>query len=59
MMTLTPATLSGHARHIVDLLRRSFIETGDPLVAQAIRELLTMQGELAADEAAGIVADLL
>jgi hypothetical protein len=53
------ATLSGHANSSFDLLRRSFIESGDPLVAEAIRELHVMQGELAADEAAGIVADLL
>ncbi|HZO92278.1 MAG TPA: hypothetical protein VFB22_00795 [Candidatus Baltobacteraceae bacterium] len=43
----------------MDLLRRSLFETGDTLVAEAIRELHVMQGELAADEAAGIVTDLL
>jgi hypothetical protein len=52
-----PSTLSTHAQGIIDLLRPAFLETGDRRVGAAIRELLIMQGELAADEAAGIVAD--
>jgi hypothetical protein len=54
-----PSTLSTHAQGIIGLLRPAFLETGDCRVAAAIRELLIMQGELAADEVAGIVADLL
>jgi hypothetical protein len=51
-----PSTLSTHAQGIIDLLRPVFLETGDRRVGAAVRELLTMQGELAVDEAAGIVA---
>jgi hypothetical protein len=54
---IQPATLITHAREIVTILRPAFLDTGDRRVGQAIRELLTMQGELAADEAETIVAD--
>jgi hypothetical protein len=52
-----PSTILTHAQGVIDLLRPAFLETGDRRVGAAIRELLTMQGELGADEAAGIVAD--
>ncbi len=56
---IQPATLITHANHIVTiLLRPAFLDTGDRRVGQAIRELLTMQGELAADEAEEIVSAL-
>jgi len=39
--------------------RPAFLETGDSRVGAASRELLVMQREVAADEAAGIVAEMI
>ena len=54
MRDLRLATDSTHAQRIIDLLRPAFLETEDRRVGAAIRELLTMQGELAADDRSGV-----
>jgi hypothetical protein len=53
--TLVPADAHRKTTRALALLRELFLDLGDRRIADAIWGLLSVQGELAADEAAGIV----
>jgi hypothetical protein len=56
--TLVPADAHRKTTRALALLRELFLDLGDRRIADAIRGLLSVQSELAADEAAEIVAAL-